>query len=74
MALTPAEIEEVTGHRRWNPSGSSSDTTAPSPNARAFLAIAELERMGAFERPYIAIYSPPAADTSTTWPPETVEF
>lgn len=75
MALTPAEIEEVTGAPAVEPIrvfvGYDS---AESPNARAFLAMAELERMGAFERPYIAIYSPTGSGYVNYVAAETVEF
>lgn len=59
MTLTKQEIEDITGASAVDPIrvfvGYES---APSPNSRAYLAMQELERFGAFQRPYIAVYSP----------------
>lgn len=58
MAMTGREIESITGEPAVDPVrvfvGYDS---APSPNSRAYLAMEELERFGAFERPYIIVYS-----------------
>ncbi|MFN8126747.1 MAG: alpha/beta-hydrolase family protein [Candidatus Nanopelagicales bacterium] len=75
MTLTASEIQEVTGKPAVDPIrvfvGYDS---AESPNARAYLAMAELERMGAFERPYIAIYSPTGSGYVNYVAAETTEF
>ncbi|MAT61673.1 MAG: hypothetical protein CMH41_08560 [Micrococcales bacterium] len=58
MTLSAGDIEEVTGEPATDPIrvfvGYES---APSPNSRAYLAMQELERFGAFDRPYIVVYS-----------------
>ena len=75
MALTPDEISAVTGEPAESPIrvfvGYDS---AESPNARAFLAMAELERMGAFDRPYICVYSATGSGYVNYVAAETVEF
>ena len=58
MTLTAADIEGITEEPAVEPIrvfvGYES---APSPNSRAYLAMEELERFGAFDRPYIVVYS-----------------
>lgn len=75
MALTADEIAEVTGQPALSPIrvfvGYDS---AESPNARAFLAMAELERMGAFERDYICVYSSTGSGYVNYVAAESVEF
>lgn len=75
MALTAEEIEQVTGVPAVDPVrvfvGYES---AESPNARAYLAMEELDRMGAFERPYLVVYSPTGSGYVNYVAVETVEF
>ena len=75
MTLSAEEIEAVTERPAIDPIrvfvGYDS---AESPNARAFLAMAELERMGAFERPYIVVYSPTGSGYVNYVAAETVEM
>lgn len=75
MTLTRDEISEVTEEPAVSPIrvfvGYDS---AESPNARAFLAMAELERMGAFERPYICVYSATGSGYVNYVAAESVEF
>lgn len=75
MALTPDEISAVTGEPAVSPIRAFVGyDSAESPNARAFLAMAELERMGAFERPYICVYSSTGSGYVNYVAVETVEF
>ena len=75
MTLTADEISDVTGEPAMDPIrvfvGYES---APSPNARAYLAMAELERMGAFDREVICVYSPTGSGYVNYVAVETVEF
>lgn len=75
MALTASEITEVTEQPALDPIrvfvGYES---APSPNARAYLAMAELERMGAFDRELICVYSPTGSGYVNYVAAETVEY
>ena len=75
MALSAAEIEQVTLRPAVDPIrvfvGYES---AASPNARAYLAMQELEDMGAFSRPYIALFSPTGSGYVNYVAAETTEF
>jgi len=75
MALTPQEITEVTHAPATDPIrvfvGYES---AQSPNSRAYLAMEELDRLGAFERPYVVVYSPTGSGYVNYVASETVEF
>ena len=75
MALTAPEIEAVTGEPALDPIrvfvGYES---AVSPNARAYQAMEELEAMGAFDRPYIAVFSPTGSGYVNYVAAETTEF
>jgi uncharacterized membrane protein len=75
MALTPDEISWVTQDPAIEPVrvfvGYES---AESPNARAYLAMEELDRLGAFQRPYIAVFSPTGSGYVNYVASETVEF
>lgn len=75
MALTTDEITAVTGEDAVDPIrvfvGIES---AESPNSRAYLAMAELERMGAFQRPTIVVYSPTGSGYVNYVAVETMEF
>lgn len=75
MALTASEIEAVTRAPAVDPIrvfvGYES---AESPNARAYLAMEELDRMGAFDRPYIVVYSPTGSGYVNYVAVETVEY
>ncbi len=75
MALTAPEITEVTGEAAVDPIRAFVGyDSAESPNARAFLAMAELERLGAFEREVICVYSPTGSGYVNYVAAETVEF
>jgi uncharacterized membrane protein len=75
MALTAEEISDVAGEPAVDPIrvfvGYES---APSPNSRAYLAMEELERFGAFERPYIVVYSATGSGYVNYVAAESVEF
>jgi uncharacterized membrane protein len=75
MALTAEEIETVTRESAIDPIrvfvGYES---AVSPNARAYQAMEELEAMGAFERDFIAVFSPTGSGYVNYVAAETTEF
>lgn len=75
MVLTQDEIQEVTEHEAIDPIrvfvGFES---AESPNARAYLAMQELERTGAFDRDYIAVFSPTGSGYVNYVAAESVEY
>jgi uncharacterized membrane protein len=59
MAMTAEEITAATGEFALNPIRAYSGlTSAATPGERAELAMEELERLGAFERSTIAVFSP----------------
>lgn len=75
MALPAADIETVTGKPAMNPIrafvGLESDV---SPNARAFRAMEELDRLGAFERDAIVVFFPTGTGYVNYVAAESVEY
>lgn len=75
MALTPDRIEAVTQKPAISPIRAFVGyDSAESPNARAYLAMEELDRFGAFERPYIVLFSPTGSGYVNYVAAETLEF
>lgn len=75
MALTPAEIMEVTGHESTSPIRAfvgldSADTV----DARVGLMMTELEKLGAFERSVICLCSPTGTGYVNYVSTETLEY
>ncbi|MDP4013216.1 MAG: alpha/beta-hydrolase family protein [Candidatus Nanopelagicales bacterium] len=75
MALSSDEIQAVTDQPAVDPIrvfvGFES---AESPNSRAYTAMEELDRLGAFDRPYVAVFSPTGSGYVNYVAAETIEY
>lgn len=75
MALTAADITAVTGAPAIDPIRAYSGlTSAPTPGERAELAMDELERLGAFDRKVLAVFSPTGTGYVNYVAAETLEY